>query len=61
MSVVSDDSHAILSESVKMLIKQETAILVVYGADLVPAIQMLFPDGPSRDKFYKKLVEVMGT
>jgi CO dehydrogenase/acetyl-CoA synthase epsilon subunit len=61
VSVVSDKSHAILSESVKMLIKQETATLIVYGVDLVPAIQMVFPDANSRDEFYKKLVEVMGT
>jgi len=57
--IISDDTHAISAEAVRMVIKNAPLMLTIYGSDLAPAIEMVFADGGARDDFYKKLVDAM--
>ncbi len=60
MAVVSDDEHAVTPGAVGMVIKNGPRVLIVYGDNLVPALEMLFNSKTLRDDFYTRLVAAMG-
>ena len=60
MAVVSDDEHAVVPGDVGMVIKSGPRVLIVFGDNLVPALEMLFNSKTLRDDFYTRLVAAMG-
>ncbi len=62
MAIVSDDWHAVNTDTVSSVTKpdSDTVLYLVIYADGCPPVTFWFADVASRDDFYKKIVDGMG-